>query len=127
MTKKQNGKKRIEELRHMLHELREGVIRDIEKQLGRQLEPGVTRRLDTALDEGDLAKVDLDEGVDYKLLEMRYRTYKDIADAFRRLDSNTYGICEGCGQQIPLNRLQVEPFARYCVPCLKQLEEIEKP
>jgi DnaK suppressor protein len=64
--------------------------------------------------------------VDYKILEMRYRTYKEIADAFRRLETGTFGICERCGKEIPLNRLRVEPFARYCVPCLNLIEEVEK-
>jgi DnaK suppressor protein len=117
---------RIETLRHTLHEMREKVIADIEKQLGQELAPSVTRKIDIAMDDGDWASLNLGEGVDYKVLEMRYRTYKDIADAFRRLEAGTYGICERCGKEIPLNRLRVEPFARYCVPCLALIEEIEK-
>jgi DnaK suppressor protein len=106
--------------------MREKVIADIEKQLGQELEPTVTRKIDVAMDDGDWASLNLGEGVDYKILEMRYRTYKEIADAFRRLEAGTFGICERCGKEIPLNRLRVESFARYCVPCLTLIEEIEK-
>jgi DnaK suppressor protein len=123
--KKRAVKNRIETLRHALHEMREKVIVDIEKQLGRELDPTISRKIDTAMDDGDWASLNLGQGVDYKVLEMRYRTYKDIADAFRRLETGTYGICERCGKEIPLNRLRVEPFARYCVPCLALIEEVE--
>lgn len=124
--KKRTVTHRIETVRRTLHEMREKVIVDIEKQLGQELDTTVTRKIDVAMDDGDWASLNLGEGVDYKILEMRYRTYKEIADAFRRLEAGTYGVCERCGKEIPLNRLQVEPFARYCVPCLTLIEEIEK-
>lgn len=118
--------KRLEKLKGVLHHLREGGVNDIEQQLGRDLDIGLSRKIDIAMDTGDWAALDLAEGVDYKLLEMRYRTYKEIADAFRRLEAGTYGICESCGNEIPLNRLTAEPFARDCVPCLTRLEALER-
>jgi DnaK suppressor protein len=118
--------KRLEKLKGVLHHLREGEVNDIEKQLGRNLDIGMSRKIDVAMDTGDWASLDLAEGVDHKILEMRYRTYKEIADAFRRLEAGTYGICESCGKEIPLDRLTAEPFARHCVPCLTRLEALER-
>ena len=40
---------------------------------------------------------------------------KDIDDALQRLEQGTYGICEECGKPIDEARLEVKPWARYCV------------
>ncbi len=117
---------RQQQLRELLHRLREQTIQDVETQIGRQLSDSGARAVEIVMDMEDLASKDLGEGVDYALLEMRYRTYKDIADAFRRLEDGTFGVCEGCGTHIPLPRLQAEPFARLCVPCQEKAEAVEK-
>ena len=41
----------------------------------------------------------------------------DIDDAIARMDAATYGRCESCGAPIPLERLEVMPYARLCVSC----------
>jgi DnaK suppressor protein len=117
---------RREELRALLHAVREQTVNDIEEQIGRRLAgPGGTGA-DVVMDVEDLASKNLGEGVDYALLEMRYRTYKDIAEAFRRLEEGTYGRCESCDTPIPVARLKAEPFARLCVPCQDQAEKVDK-
>ncbi|NKE73816.1 TraR/DksA family transcriptional regulator [Candidatus Manganitrophus noduliformans] len=121
--KKKRSTRRQETLQQILHQTREKVVTDIEKQLGQELDP---RRIDIAMDTGDWAAFELSEGIDQRLLEMRYKTYKEIADAFRRLEAGTYGVCERCGEEVPVERLKVEPFARYCVPCLTQIEALQE-
>jgi DnaK suppressor protein len=117
---------RQEELRALLHTVREQTIRDIEEQIGRRLAgPGETGS-DVVMDMEDLASKNLGDGVDYALLEIRYRTYKDIADAFRRVEDGTYGHCESCNTTIPIARLKAEPFARLCVPCQDKAEKLER-
>ncbi len=120
--KKRRSTQRQETLQQILHRMREGVVADIEKQLGQEFDP---RKIDVTMDTGDWASFEQSEGMDYRILEMRYKTYKEIADAFRRLEAGTYGVCERCGEEIPVERLQVEPFARYCVSCLSQIEALE--
>jgi DnaK suppressor protein len=38
-----------------------------------------------------------------------------IDDALRRIDAGTYGICDECGKQIPLSRLDAVPWATLCI------------
>lgn len=121
--KKKLSTQRQETLKQILHQFRESVIADIEKQLGQELDP---RKIDVEMDTGDWAAFELSEGIDHKILEMRYKTYKEIADAFRRLEAGTYGVCERCGEEIPVARLKVEPFTRYCVSCLNEIEALEE-
>jgi len=122
----ENRKRRQEALQRLLRDERKKVVVDIEKQIGRDLDTGITPKLDSALDEGDWSTLDLGDSVDYTILEMRYKTFKDIDEAFGRLEAGTYGVCENCSVEIPLARLKVEPFARYCVPCLSKMEMYKK-
>ena len=45
------------------------------------------------------------------------RTLDDIREAQARLDAGTYGRCTSCGDEIPVARLEVRPYASMCVPC----------
>jgi RNA polymerase-binding transcription factor DksA len=44
----------------------------------------------------------------------------DIDDAIARMDAGTYGRCDTCGGPIPLERLEVMPYARLCVSCSRE-------
>jgi len=41
----------------------------------------------------------------------------ELEDALARLERGGYGICEGCGQPIAAERLEVRPTARTCISC----------
>jgi DnaK suppressor protein len=41
----------------------------------------------------------------------------DIDRAVQRCDRGSYGICEGCGEAIPAERLDARPAARACFRC----------
>lgn len=41
----------------------------------------------------------------------------DIEHALERIEKRTYGWCEGCGEAMPLERLEAIPSARLCVAC----------
>jgi DnaK suppressor protein len=40
-----------------------------------------------------------------------------VATALARVDSGTYGVCDRCGRDIPVERLEVRPQATRCVAC----------
>jgi len=40
-----------------------------------------------------------------------------VEHAIRRIDSGTYGVCEVCGEAIPVARLEILPYATMCVTC----------
>jgi DnaK suppressor protein len=50
-------------------------------------------------------------------LDLRSRMLKDIERSLKQLAEGTYGVCEGCGEEISANRLQALPWARYCLTC----------
>lgn len=118
--------KRNELLKKILLKKRNEVVAGLETQMGRKLTRETGQRIDAAMDSADLSSQDMDQGIDYSLLEMRYEQYKDIADAFRKLQNNTFGLCEECGEEIDIKRMQVNPLARFCIACKTKKEEIER-
>ncbi|NNN30965.1 molecular chaperone DnaK [Streptomyces sp. S3(2020)] len=47
------------------------------------------------------------------------RVLAEIEAAFTRVQDGSYGICGGCSTAIPVERLEILPYTRYCVPCLR--------
>jgi DnaK suppressor protein len=117
--------KRKDMLKKLLLKRRNEVVKGLEVQMGRKLTNETGQKIDSAMDSADQSAQDVDQGIDYSLLEMKYEQYKDIADAFRKLENNTYGICEECGGDISIKRLEVNPLARYCIECKTRREELE--
>lgn len=46
----------------------------------------------------------------------------EINEALKRIETGTYGLCEGTGAKIPEERLEAMPFARYSVTYQEKLE-----
>jgi DnaK suppressor protein len=118
--------KRNTVLAKLLLKKRNEVVEGLETQMGRKLIRETGQKIDSAMDSADQSALDVDQGIDYSLLEMKYEQYKDIADAFRKLQNNSYGLCEDCGGEIAIKRLEVNPLARYCIGCKTRKEEMEK-
>ncbi len=45
---------------------------------------------------------------------------RKVERALVRMEDGTYGICESCGQPIPMARLEVLPYATECVACARR-------
>ncbi len=45
------------------------------------------------------------------------RTLAEIRAAQERLDIGSFGNCQGCGAEIPVERLELRPWTPRCVPC----------
>ena len=54
------------------------------------------------------------------LVEQLRTRRADIIAALRKIDDGTYGKCESCGQEIPIERLEAVPAATLCVSCKQQ-------
>jgi DnaK suppressor protein len=52
-----------------------------------------------------------------ELLVTTRRAIEQITGALRRIADGTYGTCQNCDRNIPVERLEVLPHARFCVPC----------
>ena len=126
-TKKQEtSHDRHVSLKKILIEKRDAIIQKIKLQLGQSVTDEQARRLESAMDSGDQALVDLEREMGISLQEMRNRERKLIDEALDRLEQGIYGECAECGEEISEKRLQALPFARLCVECQSKNELLEK-
>jgi len=50
--------------------------------------------------------------------------YRQIEAALKKIAKGTYGLCEECRNPIPPRRLNVLPYATYCVRCQETIENM---
>lgn len=59
----------------------------------------------------------LDKQTVAALAESTRRGLADTMEALKRLADGTYGHCQHCRGEIPVERLRILPHVRFCVPC----------
>ncbi len=117
---------RKEFLSHMLWAKRHEIMREIVGVLEQRLTEDQQRRLESAMDVGDQALMDLERELGISLMEMRNRKRQLIDEALTRVAEGTYGVCADCGVEINAKRLEAVPFAKLCVECQTRQELLEK-
>ncbi len=55
--------------------------------------------------------------------EQDWEKLKLVDEALDSFDKGEYGICKECEEEIPEPRLNIVPFAKYCVECLNKIEK----
>jgi len=55
------------------------------------------------------------------LLSNSRRHLDEVNAALGRMTRGTYGSCQSCGIDIPLDRLDARPFAAHCVRCAQEV------
>ncbi len=104
---------------------------DLQRQRAELLEEAgdvLTHRpeVETFPDVTDQASAEVDQNFVLRLKEREQKLLKKIDEALDRLSTNTYGICERCGQEIPRKRLKARPVTTLCIECKTQQEREEK-
>jgi DnaK suppressor protein len=107
------------ELRHMLSERRRAITEAVRSHIrdgrsGRSLEVG------DGIEQSD---ADIQEDLEFALLQMRAETLTRIDEALARIDGGQYGSCRECGLEISERRLHALPFAVRCQACQERREQ----
>jgi len=71
-----------------------------------------------------------DQGSDTNLMEQNVMMLEHerekirlLNDALRKIHEGRFGICELCGENISESRLEVIPYAKYCIECMSKMED----
>jgi DnaK suppressor protein len=110
-------KKMLEDRRRELMNAVQDKMRDVRSSEGKDRE---------VLDQGESSEVDIQEDIEFALIQMKSETLNKIEAALRRLDENTYGNCFECGDEISEARLRALPFAVRCKDCEEARETAEQ-
>ena len=95
-------------------QLRVQLLRELEQQTEVLAEQ--SRQLDE-IPAGAAGALEVERDVAEELLTRRRDAIEEITEALARIDANAYGRCEECQGAIPVERLEIIPYARLCVPC----------
>lgn len=77
-------------------------------------------------DPTDQAVAELDNNFLLRLRGREQKLLKKIDEAIARIEGGTYGVCEDCGEQISIKRLEARPVTTLCIECKTRQEEEEK-
>src|SRR5438270_12395933 len=74
-------------------------------------------KLNEVLDAVESAEADIQEDLEFALVQMKSETLNKVNDALVRLEQGSYGNCFDCGEEIAEKRLRALPFAVRCKDC----------
>lgn len=110
-----------------LDELKEKLLQEkaeLEKDLGRIAKPVDKKEGDyeTSFENIGSDKDDNATEVDQYTQNLSVETslekrLQEVIDALGRMEKGTYGKCENCNADIPVERLKANPSARVCLNC----------
>ena len=122
-TKRASKSDRYRELRTMLEERRRELMHAVQGKIRDARADGNKER--DVYDEGETSEVDIQEDIEFALIQMKTETLQRINEALRRLDEGAYGNCFECGEEIARARLRALPFAVRCKDCEQTRENTE--
>ncbi|MGE0631931.1 MAG: TraR/DksA family transcriptional regulator [Pseudobdellovibrionaceae bacterium] len=77
-------------------------------------------------DEAEAASQDVSMSLSIHLHERDRSLLYKIERALSRIQSGTYGLCDSCGAEVGIKRLQARPFAELCIECKEEQEEVQR-
>jgi RNA polymerase-binding protein DksA len=114
------AKSTIKKFQKQLEEERErltAVIEEHEKQMedARNSETAADRSSDP--ENADAGSMRLEYAKELSIERNAADLLHKVEHALRRIEAGQYGVCEVCGTAIPMERLEVLPYATMCVTC----------
>ena len=107
---------RYEELKTMLLERQREILSEVQGKI-RDVRAEGSEKPHEVLDPGETSEVDIQEDIEFALIQMKAETLNKINEALSRLEEGTYGRCFECGEEIAQPRLRALPFAVRCKDC----------
>ena len=117
-----SGNGRYADLKRMLEERRREILSEVQGRIRDQREADAWGKVHEVLDAGESSEADIQEDIEFALIQMKAETLTKINDALGRLDEGTYGYCSDCGGEISEQRLRALPFAVRCKDCEESRE-----
>lgn len=74
----------------------------------------------------DLGSETFERSKDFALRENARLRLRAIDDALQKMEQGTYGLCDECGTEIPLDRLEAVPHTTKCQDCKARDEAIDQ-
>ena len=116
---------RYEELRKILEDRQRDILSEVQGRI-RGVRAEGSEKPHEVMDPGETSEVDIQEDIEFALIQMKAETLNKINEALSRLEEGTYGRCFECGDEIAQARLRALPFAVRCKDCEEARENAQK-
>jgi DnaK suppressor protein len=116
------SKTQLARFRKLLEEKRDDII----KKAKETLEEDMTLDTNDLPDEMDLASSEYLQSFTFRLRGREKSFLDKITKALERIDNGTFGVCEECGDEISVKRLEARPETTLCIRCKEDQERAEK-
>jgi RNA polymerase-binding transcription factor len=108
---------RYDELKGILEERRREIMSEVQGRMRDVRAEGAGSAVQGVLDAAESSELDIQDEIEFALIQMKAETLNKIDEALRRLEEATYGYCFECGEEISEKRLRALPFAVRCKDC----------
>lgn len=116
---------RYAELKRILEERRREILSEVQEKMRDVRALGASGEGQGVLDAAETTEADIQDDIELALIQMKSETLHKIEEALYRLDEETYGNCNECGDEISERRLRALPFAVRCKDCEEAREMAE--
>ncbi len=113
-------KEQLEQFRSQLLQKRDEILAEAGKTLSE-----MTDQTTNIPDPNDRATVESGRSFELRIRDRERKLLAKIEEAIGRLDEGEYGICDGCGEDIGIKRLEARPVTTFCIDC-KTLQETKE-
>jgi len=113
----QMARDRYSELKRILEERRREILSEVHGKIRDVRTEGANSTTHGVLDAAETSESDIQDDIEFALIQMKAETLTKIEEALRRLEENTFGYCFECGEEISERRLRALPFALRCKDC----------
>src|SRR5260370_27545324 len=121
------SRSRYTDLKQMLEGRRREIQAEVQGKMRGVREEGTWGgKLNEVLDAVESSEADIQEELEFALIQMKSETLNKVNDALVRLEQGSYGNCFECGEEIAETRLRALPFAVRCKECEEAREVAEQ-
>ena len=121
------ARSRYAELKQMLDARRREIQAEVQGKMRDVREEGTWGgKQNEVLDAVESSEADIQDDIEFALIQMKSETLNKINDALSRLEHGNYGYCFDCGEEIAEKRLHALPFAVRCKDCEEAREVAEQ-
>ena len=120
------AKERYAELKAILEDRRREILSVVQEKMRVVRAEGASGEGQGVLDAAEASEADIQDDIEFALIQMKSETLHKINEALARLDEGTFGYCFECGDEISERRLRALPFAVRCKDCEEAREIAEQ-
>src|SRR5438034_9264516 len=117
---------RYSDLKQMLDERRRQIQAEVQGKMRDVRAAGEGGKLNDVFDAVESSEADIQEDIEFALIQMKSETLNKINNALARLEQGDYGYCFDCGEEIAEKRLRALPFAVRCKDCRSEERRVGK-